>query len=51
MARDYWAVKIADRGGPRLLESRTLTIDQMRSINALCRFAEMAEEQAASAAR
>jgi hypothetical protein len=24
MARDYWAVKIADLGGSRLLESRTL---------------------------
>lgn len=32
---------------PRLLESQARTIDQMRLINALCRFAEMAEEQAA----
>jgi uncharacterized protein len=31
---------------PRLLESRARTIQQMRLINALCRFAEMAEEQA-----
>jgi uncharacterized protein len=31
---------------PRLLESRARTIEQMRLINALCRFAEMAEEQA-----
>jgi hypothetical protein len=46
MARDYWAVKIADLGGPRLLESRARTIEQIRLINALCRFAEMAEEQA-----
>jgi hypothetical protein len=51
MARAYWAVKIADLGGPRLLESRTLTIDQMRSINALCRFAEMVAEQSANAGR
>ena len=28
---------------PRLLESRARTIEQMRLINALCRFAEMAE--------
>jgi len=28
---------------PRLLESRARTIDQMRLINALCRFAELAE--------
>ena len=27
---------------PRLLESRARTIEQMRLINALCRFAEMA---------
>jgi hypothetical protein len=33
---------------PRLLESRARTIEQMRLINALCRFAEMAGEQAAS---
>jgi len=33
---------------PRLLESHARTIDQMRLINALCRFAEIAEEQAAS---
>lgn len=33
---------------PRLLESDARTIDQMRLINALCRFVEMAEEQAAS---
>jgi uncharacterized protein len=32
---------------PRLLESHARTIDQMRLINALCRFAEIAEEQAA----
>jgi predicted RecB family nuclease len=31
---------------PRLLESRASTIEQMRLINALCRFAEMAEVQA-----
>jgi AAA domain len=31
---------------PRLLESRARTIEQMRLINALCRFAEMAAEQA-----
>jgi predicted RecB family nuclease len=31
---------------PRLLESRAWTIEQMRLINALCRFAEMAGEQA-----
>jgi len=30
---------------PRLLESRARTIEQMRLINALCRFAEMAGEQ------
>ena len=33
---------------PRLLESHARTIDQMRLINALCRFVEIAEEQAAS---
>jgi uncharacterized protein len=33
---------------PRLLESDARTIEQMRLINALCRFVEMAEEQAAS---
>jgi hypothetical protein len=31
---------------PRLLESRARTIEQMRLINARCRFAEMAEGQA-----
>jgi len=31
---------------PRLLESGARTIKQMRLINALCRFAEMAGEQA-----
>jgi predicted RecB family nuclease len=31
---------------PRLLESRARTIEQMRLINALCRFVEMAGEQA-----
>ena len=30
---------------PRLLESRAQTIEQMRLINALCRFVEMADEQ------
>ena len=30
---------------PRLLESHARTIDQMRLINALCRFVEIAEEQ------
>ncbi|HEU5194595.1 MAG TPA: DEAD/DEAH box helicase, partial [Methylomirabilota bacterium] len=30
---------------PRLLESRARTIEQMRLINALCRFVEMAEER------
>ena len=32
---------------PRLLESRARTIEQMRLINALCRFVEIAEAQAA----
>jgi hypothetical protein len=36
---------------PRLLESRARTIEQMRLINALCRFAELAAEQTASTAR
>jgi uncharacterized protein len=36
---------------PRLLESRVRTIEQMRLINALCRFVEMADEQAAPSAR
>jgi uncharacterized protein len=31
---------------PRLLESRTRTLEQMRLINALCRFVELAERQA-----
>jgi predicted RecB family nuclease len=31
---------------PRLLESRARTIEQMRLVNALCRFVEMADEQA-----
>ena len=31
---------------PRLLESRARTIEQMRLINALCRFVDLAEEQA-----
>jgi len=35
---------------PRLLESRARTIEQMRLINALCRFVEMAKEQTAPAA-
>jgi len=30
---------------PRLLESHARTVEQMRLINALCRFAEMVEEQ------
>jgi hypothetical protein len=30
---------------PRLLESHARTIEQMRLINALCRFAEMATDQ------
>ena len=30
---------------PRLLESRARTIEQMRLVNALCRFVEMAEAQ------
>src|SRR5262249_12947528 len=30
---------------PRLLESRARTIEQMRLINALCRFVEIADEQ------
>jgi hypothetical protein len=30
---------------PRLLESRARTIEQMRLINELCRFVEMAGEQ------
>ena len=29
---------------PRRLESRARSIEQMRLVNALCRFAEMAEE-------
>jgi hypothetical protein len=33
---------------PRLLESRARTIEQMRLINALCRFVELAEAQAAA---
>src|SRR5439155_23471483 len=33
---------------PRLLESHARTVEQMRLINALCRFAEMAGEQTAS---
>jgi septum formation topological specificity factor MinE len=33
---------------PRLLESHARTIDQMRLINVLCRFVEIAEEQARS---
>ena len=33
---------------PRLLESRARTIEPMRLINALCRFAETAAEQASS---
>ncbi len=33
---------------PRLLESRVRTIEQMRLINALCRFVEMAETQTRS---
>jgi uncharacterized protein len=32
---------------PRLLESRARTIEQMRLINALCRFVEIADAQAA----
>ena len=36
---------------PRLLESRARTIEQMRLINSLCRFAEMAGEQATSVGR
>jgi hypothetical protein len=31
------------RCSPRLLESHARAIEQMRLINALCRFAEMAE--------
>jgi superfamily I DNA and/or RNA helicase len=31
---------------PRLLESRARTIEQMRLINALCRFADLADAQA-----
>jgi len=30
---------------PRLLESHARTVEQMRLINALCRFAEMAGDQ------
>jgi hypothetical protein len=30
---------------PRLLESRARTIEQMRLINALCRFADLAKAQ------
>ena len=36
---------------PRLLKSHARTIDQMRLINALCRFVEIAEEQAGLARR
>jgi uncharacterized protein len=35
---------------PRLLASHARTIDQMRLINALCRFVEIADSQAASSA-
>ncbi len=35
---------------PRLLESHARTIEQMRLINALCRFVEIAEEQRATTA-
>lgn len=35
---------------PRLLESEARTIDQMRLINALCRFVEIAESQVAASA-
>jgi uncharacterized protein len=31
---------------PRLLESRARTIDQIRLINALCRFVDLADAQA-----
>jgi uncharacterized protein len=34
---------------PRLLESRARTIEQMRLINALCRFVDLAEEQSSTA--
>jgi superfamily I DNA and/or RNA helicase len=33
---------------PRLLESRARTVDQMRLINALCRFVELAETHSGS---
>ena len=36
---------------PRLLESRARTIDQMRLINALCRFVELADAQAGRSSR
>ena len=32
-------------GSPRLLDVRTRSVDQVRLVNALCRFVEMAEEQ------
>jgi hypothetical protein len=34
-------------GSPRLLDVRCRTVEQMRLVNALCRFVELAEEQAA----
>jgi uncharacterized protein len=36
---------------PRLLESRARTIEQMRLVNALCRFVEMADAQRSGASR
>jgi uncharacterized protein len=32
---------------PRLLEANCRTVEQMRLVNSLCRFVEVAEEQAA----
>jgi len=34
---------------PRLLESRARTVEQMRLINALCRFVELAESEVSDA--
>jgi superfamily I DNA and/or RNA helicase len=41
VSRARWLACIV--ASPRLRESRARTIEQMRLINALCRFAEMAE--------
>jgi hypothetical protein len=38
-------------GSPRLLDVRTRSVDQMRLVNALCRFVEIAAEQASAIRR